>query len=313
MTSFVEKYSIDIIESPDWLFDIWAYMRRYKTPICIRLHGYFKIQRKNTGLPFKRRIKDVFIQSFLKDQIMKASIVSSVSDGYARVVRNAYKIKHTDIKKIPIGINFSIFYPKSVEHQEQSVLMVGRMEKAKGLEVLNTSIPLILKDFPRMKFYFAGPDFKRNTLGESWSEYLIRLYGKGTIVYLGQLSIEELGKYFQKVSVFVSPSLFEAGGMVAIEAMACNCPVIATQTEGSLENIKDNENGLLVPVGNSKSLVEAIFRIFKEKGLKERLTRNALSLVQKNFDIEQIAGGKPLKAYADTIENFKQRDGKIAA
>ena len=85
--------------------------------------------------------------------------------------------------------------------------------------------------------------------------------------------------------VFVLPSLGEPFGLVALEALACGVPVIASDVGGLKEYIVDKETGFIVPPGNSKSLAQAILNVLenKEKNIHNIIV-NGLK-VSKLYDI----------------------------
>ena len=75
--------------------------------------------------------------------------------------------------------------------------------------------------------------------------------------------------------------------MVIIEAMACGCPSVATQTGGFEENIQNERTGLLVPVGDAPALSQAVCRILKDEVLRKSLVTAGLQHVKNNFDISK--------------------------
>ena len=78
-------------------------------------------------------------------------------------------------------------------------------------------------------------------------------------VSLGQISSEPLlSLIYSLADVFVMPSVQEAFGMTGIEAMACGAPVVAFDTGGPRDFVKDGVTGRLVPVGDAEALAQAI-------------------------------------------------------
>ncbi|MEW6001944.1 MAG: glycosyltransferase, partial [Nitrospirota bacterium] len=98
-------------------------------------------------------------------------------------------------------------------------------------------------------------------------------------------------------SVFVLPSLFEGLPYVLREALACGCPVIATDCQGGgpAEILEQGKCGQLVPPRNEKALSEAILRLLRDSELRERLSQSGLERA-KDFD-----SGLVLKEYEDII------------
>ncbi|MBA3015740.1 MAG: glycosyltransferase family 4 protein [Proteobacteria bacterium] len=80
---------------------------------------------------------------------------------------------------------------------------------------------------------------------------------------------------------FVLPSLNEGMGRVLVEAMAANCPVVASNTGGIPDLISHDANGLLVPPNDEKSLAEAILRVLDNPELTDRLRAEGQTVCQR--------------------------------
>jgi glycosyltransferase involved in cell wall biosynthesis len=231
--------------------------------------------------------------------------VTGVSGSYASFAFKIWEIKDKNVKVIPIGIDPNLFHPADAHREEQVILFAGRLEKPKGIEVLEKAIPLILKEMPNVRFYLAGRDFISNDGNKTWSQHLINKFGKERIIYMGALSTEELIRHYQTVTVSIMPSLYEPGGTVAFEAMFCGCPVIASKVGGLQEIIKDRQTGLLPPGGDERALADALIELLQKPSFCQLLSQNALEYVRKNFEITKIVE-RTLEAYTDTIKNFKR-------
>ena len=75
--------------------------------------------------------------------------------------------------------------------------------------------------------------------------------------------------------VVVMPSHYESFGMVALEAMACGTPVIATDVGGLSQLVRDGETGFLVPGMDLVALAESLGKVLSDKKLRERLGKQA--------------------------------------
>ncbi|MNT55834.1 D-inositol 3-phosphate glycosyltransferase [compost metagenome] len=76
------------------------------------------------------------------------------------------------------------------------------------------------------------------------------------VLFTGQLS--DLRIFYNSIDVFAFPSLIEPFGLVLLEALACERPVIASNTGGIREILERLESGIRVPVGDSGAIVAAI-------------------------------------------------------
>jgi len=89
----------------------------------------------------------------------------------------------------------------------------------------------------------------------------------------------ELIKHYEEAAILVMPSRYESFGMVASEAMACGCAVIATKT-GFPYELKPEEEVLHVPFGDSKALGNAVIRLLENGALREHISHTGHRRVQ---------------------------------
>jgi glycosyltransferase involved in cell wall biosynthesis len=89
--------------------------------------------------------------------------------------------------------------------------------------------------------------------------------------------------------VTVVPSKFEPFGIVALEAMAARCPLVAASTGGLSEIVDDGGTGLKVPAGDSPALAGAILRILRDVGFRNYLVENAYRKCLWNYNWDKIA------------------------
>jgi len=95
--------------------------------------------------------------------------------------------------------------------------------------------------------------------------------------------------YLKKMDVLVSSSLWEGFPQVIIESMVCGVPVVATRSAGGIEEaIRDGVDGILVPSKDVNALSNSIYRLLKDRELRDRLTREAGKKIDR-FDSCKIA------------------------
>jgi len=307
LPAIIKNQAIDIIEATDWGIDAWGYLSKRQVPVCVRLHGYPGFKDEFDRGILKKWPKNYIYWAILRKHILSADLVTGVSKSYTNFVRKAWEIKEKDISIIPIAIDPSVFHPSDISREDQSILFAGRLEKSKGIEMLAQAIPLILKKLPKVRFYFAGKDYKYNDSQQTWSQYLIKEFDKEHIIYLGSLSTQELIRYYQTSTICVMPSLYEPGATVAFEAMACGCPVIASRAGGLEEVIKDRQTGLLTPPGDATALADGLIELLQKNQLRQEISQKALESIHKYSDINIIAQ-QTVDAYANTIKNFKTKN-----
>jgi glycosyltransferase involved in cell wall biosynthesis len=109
---------------------------------------------------------------------------------------------------------------------------------------------------------------------------------KDRFEFLGQ--VDEVYPLLKRMDLFVLPSRWEGFPTVILESMVCGIPVIASNIPGTDELIEDQVTGWLVPVENSEEIIDAVANAMNNDQLRERVIRNAKSLVEK-YTFAQIA------------------------
>lgn len=102
--------------------------------------------------------------------------------------------------------------------------------------------------------------------------------------HLGKIESDELqAVIYRAADVFVIPSLEEAFGQTALEAVSCGTPVAGFDVGGIRDIVKNGMNGLLVPRGNSEELAHAILYLIRDVSLRKLWLENAACWVDNNF------------------------------
>ena len=210
------------------------------------------------------------------------------------------------IRVIPLGVDTRLFRPLRQadaraalgrDAGEETVLFVGRIEQIKGIEVLLAAIGELLERRPdlrrRVCLVVVGGEIEPRTDGseaEKLAELsrMVEAHGiRQNVDLLGSLDQRELSLYYAAADVCAVPSLTESFGLVALEAMACGTPVVATRV-GGLQTVVTPQSGLLVPPGDATALGEAIARLLDDPELHTRLSAGARARAQA-FTWDRVA------------------------
>jgi alpha-maltose-1-phosphate synthase len=119
---------------------------------------------------------------------------------------------------------------------------------------------------------------------------------------------EVVVQLYSHAAVFCCPSVYEPFGLINLEAMACETPVVASAVGGILEVVVDGETGLLVPPGKPDALAEALRRLLGDPALGRRLGRAGRRRVEAHFSWASVAE-RTERIYADAIADFKKSSG----
>jgi D-inositol-3-phosphate glycosyltransferase len=211
------------------------------------------------------------------------------------------------IEVIPPGVDTGRFYPIpsdeakeyiGVPPEDNMLLFVGRIEPLKGLDVLIEAIGHYCRarreDKPRLFLSIIGGEADDSQ--ETVSVEMARLqamreqYGITDVVtFLGKRSQDTLPYYYSAAEAVVMPSQYESFGMVALEAMACGTPVVASQVGGLAFLVKDGETGYTVPAGDPEALCYRLNMLINDKELRRKMGDQAFTFAQA-YDWEKITG-----------------------
>jgi D-inositol-3-phosphate glycosyltransferase len=216
-----------------------------------------------------------------------------------------YKADLQKMSVIPPGVDVSHFYPipKDEARQfiglspnQQMVLFVGRIEPLKGIDTLMRAISCAnFRDIgqPVCLAVIGGEpdaDPEEMTAEMSRLQKLCDDLAMGqTVVFLGKRAQDTLPYYYSAADVLVMPSFYESFGMVALEAMACGTPVIASQVGGLAFLVRDGGTGFTVPEGDPSALCDKLTLLLSDSDLRAKMGASAEQYAQ-DYRWEKIAG-----------------------
>jgi glycosyltransferase involved in cell wall biosynthesis len=165
------------------------------------------------------------------------------------------------------------------------VYYVGRLVHEKGVQVLIQAAPQIVQQMPNVKFVIAGTGVCLDELRQLARENNV----SDQFVFTGFIADDVRDKLYQVANVAVFPSLYEPFGIVALEAMAYGCPVVASETGGLAEFVRPHQTGILTRCGDPASLAWGILHSLMRPDWTAERARNALAMVERDFIWERIA------------------------
>lgn len=168
-------------------------------------------------------------------------------------------------------------------NNERLLLFVGRIVHEKGLQVLVRAMPRILADYPNTRLLVAGKN------GSSLQPLAFELNVESAITFLDYVSDQERDCLYRIADAAIFPSLYEPFGIVALEAMAAGCNVIASSVGGLGEVVRHLHNGLTVLSDNPMSIVWAVNQLFSDPEAAARRRRAALSEIRSVYRWTRVA------------------------
>jgi len=211
------------------------------------------------------------------------------------------------VRVIPPGVDTQRFRPSERTAARAAIgvaadaclmLFVGRIEPLKGADTL---LPARLS----LSIIGGDPDQPRESrLAELQRLMELRdeLGLAEVVTFLGKRAQETLPDYYVAADVVVMPSLYESFGMVALEAMACGTPVVASQVGGLAYLVREGETGYLVPDRDPVELADRLSRLLSNAQLRAQMGAQAV-LHAQSYAWPDITR-KIIGLYEDAVRTF---------
>jgi glycosyltransferase involved in cell wall biosynthesis len=200
--------------------------------------------------------------------------------------------KGDKIRVIPMGVDLEgRFIPLSGERRKKSLLFVGRLVEKKGVPYLIKAMPAILEKHAGATLTIAGSGPE-----EAPARQLVAALGlEQHVQFVGAVPNSEIYALYQASEVVVFPSIVardgdqEGFGLVLVEAMGCECAVIAADLPAIHDIIVNGQTGLIVPEKDSTALAQKIIELFDNPALLSSLGKAGRSFVRESYDWGNIA------------------------
>ena len=196
-----------------------------------------------------------------------------------------YGAEASQIRVVPCGIDLEMFHPAGIPESRcrvarslpelgvedgPGVLFVGRLEQAKGAELLVQSLPLI-RSRSDANLWIVGGD-ERDEVERGRLRALAAECGvEERVRFASAVDRRQLPDLYRAAAVCAIPSAYESFGLVAVEAMASGTPAVATRVGGLASTIAHGKTGFLVGDRRPEGFALAFDRLLADEGLRERM------------------------------------------
>ncbi len=280
-----EGRSYDLVHSHYWLSG-WvgqALKVRWEVPHVIMFHTLGEA--KNRAHLSERepgyRIAGERIVAQGADRIICAS------QGEMDTLVNLYGVPPQRVALVPCGVDTDRFRPLSPARARRRlglplddplVLFVGRIEPLKGIDILLRAAAQLEGRFRLLVVGGDGQDADRKAALRALALDL----GIGQrVMFLDAVPHDDLPLYYGAADICVVPSHYESFGLVALEAMACGVPVVASGVGGLRDTVQDGQTGYLVPWRCPEPFAERLDLLLSNEPLRRSLGREARAAVER--------------------------------
>ncbi len=303
LRTFEEPEPVQLIHVHDWLVAYAGRVLKHSLNIPLVATVHATEWGRNCGLHSdeQRYISDV--EWWLTYEAWKVIVCSKYMD---KELKRIFQLPGDKIKIIPNGVepqNFIVngrndnFKATYAMPQEKVIFFVGRLVQEKGVQVLLDSVPKILHYQPNTRFLIAG----KGPNGQYLQDKARNMGISDKVQFLGYIDDDLRNRLYQISDCAVFPSLYEPFGIVALEGMATQTPVVVSDTGGLSEIIKHGSNGLKAYTGSSNSLADNILHILGNPSDAKKYKENAYRDVLEVYSWDKIA-----TATIDTYEEVRR-------
>jgi len=275
-----------------------------RVPYIITVHDlirYFDMDGEETFIRSPNR-RDRHYLNLDYEGISKATGIIAVSQSTKDDLIHCLGIPDERISVVYEGIDHSLFQPVSHRiYHHPYILFVGSEQPRKNFTTLLKAFSQLKSEsrFKELKLVKVGTaggqesEFRNQTIGVVESLNLSR-----EVIFTDFVPETDLPAYYSGAEVFVLPSLYEGFGFPVLEAMACACPVITSNTSSLPEVV--GEAGIMVDPHDADNLAQAMRRVLTDSELSNNMIRKGLAQA-KRFTWEKAAE-QTLEVY-NKVEN----------
>ena len=218
-------------------------------------------------------------------------VVATSSDEVFELARMGGDRRHMTV--VPCGVDLSLFRPDGPAGPRRPeigrVVVVSRMVERKGIGNVVAAMPRL----PGVELIVAGGPPRRELPRDPEGARLLRLAREGGVEdrvhLLGRIEREEVPRLMRSADVIVCAPWYEPFGMVAVEAMACGVPVVASAVGGLIDTVVDGRTGIHVPPRDADTLAEAIRALLADADLRRSLGRAGAERARRRYGWARVA------------------------
>jgi glycogen synthase len=303
--AIASRREIDCVYAPIWDVEGIAFLVRHKykliTSLQTTLQFYLDTNPDKANDP-------IFVETFAKPMLalerrmmLESDGIHAISKAIVDAIENSYRFHfHPEtLDIVPLGLDdwtlLEVGSPIRTSDDTIRICFIGRLESRKGIDIFLEVVPEILKKYQHVHVDIVGNDEIKNSNGISYRSLFeaenASFRGHPDLVFHGEVSEEQLRKFYRSADIIVAPSRFESFGLVHLEAMIYGKPVIGCNIGGMKEVVEDGITGLLAVPGDANSFRICLETLLNDENLRMELGANARQAYLERFHTQSMAEG----------------------
>src|SRR6184192_1772383 len=276
----------------------------HRIPLCVTLHSMeplrpWKADQLGSGYLLSSWIEKTAVEA--------ADRVIAVSRRMRDDILEHFKVDPERVVVIHNGIDPDRFRRTQAREalarrgvREPYVLFVGRITDQKGIFHLLDAAPKLPQGV-QVVLCASAPDTP-----EIEERLRRRVPRHPNVLWFNEMApVDVVVQLYSHAAVFVCPSVYEPFGLINLEAMACETPVVASAVGGILEVVEDGKTGVLVEPAKPEALADAIRRLLEDPARARAMGRVGRLRVEAHFAWSSVAE-RTEQVYSDAIAEFKR-------
>jgi D-inositol-3-phosphate glycosyltransferase len=243
--------------------------------------------------------------------------VVAATEHERQLLRQIYRVDAGRVAVIPLGVDLRMFTPRpqveararlglnqmGLDPTRRIVLAVGRIEPLKGLDILIRAIGDLRARLP-VDLLIIGGDERAAAEVARLQAVAAEVGASDHVRFLGPRPHETLADWYAAADIVAVPSFYESFGLVAVEAMACGTPVVASRVGGLASTVADGKTGYLVAWRCPEPFAERIELLLRNEPLRQALGAAGAERM-RGYDWNAVAG-RVAAATAALIEEHRR-------
>ncbi len=282
----ISKPDLVILDEPVRILTQFFVLRLLNIPVIWNIHA------ENSLTKNKVLFKWIY-KSLLKEKLTIISDSKYILSKNLSYMKDCLYPNFDDIPIVHATVNLNKFLSinkkLSIKNHKKDLLIfgsIGRLNWAKGYDLLIQALYKIKEEHPNFCLKIAGDGPYRNMLEDMIDKYYLRK----NIQILGELHYNDIPKFLLSIDLYIQPSISEGSPITLKEAMASSLPIVASTAGGIPEIIEHNKTGILFENKNTLELEKGLKKIITmDKSLRTRMGLRARESSLKRFNLEKTA------------------------
>jgi glycosyltransferase involved in cell wall biosynthesis len=229
--------------------------------------------------------KSSYSRNLVRKVLDKADAICATSQRLRDGTLKLYPELESKINVIPFGIDMDLFRPDRSKKKEGAIIIgtAKLLREIYQIDILMKIFDRIAEDNPNIGLKIAGD-------GPQEDELLglkENLRHGNRIEFVGKIENDSMPEFLNQLDIFVLPSRFESFGVSALEASACQLPVVAFDVGGLSEILRHDVSAFLVPEGNIDKFEEAIRTLVEDEKKRFEMGLAGREIVSHKYDVEK--------------------------